>query len=117
MRDSASDFITFAVVDTEIQQNQDTQAQLDDLRDQHAIQLAECKKREAEGERNLQASQREVLDLRRQQAASAAEIDTLKSRNEELLDHIHELEGDLQSSDKDLEQAINCLEQHGIKIE
>jgi hypothetical protein len=48
--------------------------------------------------------------------SSLAEVQALKAQNEELLDHVQELESDLHSSDADLEQAIHCLEKHGISF-
>lgn len=88
--------------------------ELNELRDDHTVQLAELRKEEAERERQLQEARRELQALRQQADRAAVEASELRQRNDELEGDNEELERDVMLSDQDLEKAINRLEEHGI---
>ena len=68
------------------------------MTDEHAIQLAEFVKREAQREQQ-QELLRANLEFTQASNAQAAELKELRARNEELMKHVTELEVDLQHSD------------------
>jgi hypothetical protein len=82
-----------------IQERDEWRRKYDGVTGEHAIQLAEFVKIEAQREQQQQELLRANLEFTQASNAQAAELKELRVRNEELKKHVTELEVDLQHSD------------------